>query len=776
MALSRSIRSFLFILLFVYNTNAAPGTSLPHLGRRDDAETAVLGENTTALEPVVPPEVDPKDFSIFELDTHVMLAWAGSPGSEPGTKRMRKRDDGIFSQANFTFQYPVVPLDHSKFVSTVTCTKGTLTGVISHTAAYNYAKSQWKGSKKIIFITSTDGCGEDHANDLFLAQSITFFDDTNIFVAKGATTEYADVYERFTLNWGPLGTLNVRRALDKRAMFEPHALDKRGTSTYTLEWNRYLHDADPDSGMPGPDPDAPWDSAAKLIEWGSEGGEKDDSYAKGEVADPNGHHKRGDNSSLIERDLSYGLVLYCVECGFSGKAQLTGTIEASILSGITVAEVGFQAQFKAGLNLGLKAFVKYEKEWSKDFIEITIGSFGIYKLFEVGPYIGVGIEAGITIEATGTLLIGASVEWENIDILVDFLDDSRSHSNGLKPVFKPRSEATGELKLEASLGLPVSAGVKLGILFDYWTLKGGVRDTPSVVLEGSFEANAVLDDNGDISTSIEGDCYGIAWNIHFENALDAFYQWDDDEAVKFPLIEPLKSDPIAEGCIGYVNDGTGGGGSGSDDIGMTGNGIGGGGSGIFGSRLGSKPLPAIDPTAAKKTKPKSNTKSTKQKSTTQSNNSKSSGKKTSSSKTTGKTNSKPATNKKPQASKNKHVKTTTTTKPKATVAAKKISPTCTPYVITNAKPPSQTACNRSVTRARAPTKSIISTTASVKSVSACAETCLKNKQCMSFGYNTDKSCQLYSKVLKSLGVAPGKGKTTSSFNDRNCYAYSKCSK
>jgi hypothetical protein len=557
-------------------------------------------------------------------------------------------------------------------------------------------------------------------------------------------------------------------------MFEPHALDKRisGSGTWSFAWSRYLTDDD----LLGLDEDAPWENAAKLVQWGKEGGEEDDSYAKGEVSDPNGHHKRGDNSSLAERDLSYGLALYCVECGFGGSASLTGTLEAGIFSGIEVAQIQFNAQFKAGLNLGLKAFVKYEKEWSHDFIDVSLWSFGITGLVTVDPYIGVGIAAGLGIEATGTLLIGASVEWENIDVLVDLLDDSNSHSNGLTPVFKPRSEATGELKLEARLGLPVSVGVKLNVLFGVWEAKGGIMDTPAVVLEGSFEASAELGDDGEITGGIEGDCYGIAWNIHFENSLDAFIQFGDNEPDKTPLIDVMKSDPIAEGCIGYVNDGTGSGGSGGDDVGMSGNGLGNGGSGLFASRPGSNPVPIFDPSSAKKTSPKSNTKSTKQKATTQSNSSKSSGKKATSSKDDGKkkNNSKPAvTAKKPQSSKNKQVKATTTTK--ATSTAKKTSPACTPSAITNSKPPSRTTCKKSVSRARAPSKSIISTTASVKSVSACAETCLKNKQCMSFGYNKDKSCQLYSQVLKSLGVTSGKGKATSSFYDRNCFVESKCS-
>lgn len=313
-------------------------------------------------------------------------------------------------------------------------------------------------------------------------------------------------------------------------------------------------------------------------------------------------------------------------------------------------------------------------------------------------------------------------------------------------------------------------------MFDYWEVKGGVRDTPSVVLEGSFEANAALDDDGNINTNVVGDCYGIAWNIHFERALDAFYQWSDESLNKYPLIEPLKSDPIAEGCIGYVNDGTGSGASAGNEVGMSGNGLG-SGSGMFGTRPGSKPVPIFDPKAAK-TEAKSQAKSAKQKATTQSKSSKDSGKKASSSKadtkkTTATKTKPPTTSKKPQSSKTKPTKATATKK--ATATANKASAACTPSAIANSKSPSRTICNRVVTKARAPSESVIGTT-SGKSASACAQTCLRNKQCLSFGYNKNKSCQLYGKNFKGLGVTSGKGDTTSSFYDRNCFVYSKCSK
>lgn len=287
-----------------------------------------------------------------------------------------------------------------------------------------------------------------------------------------------------------------------------------------------------------------------------------------------------------------------------------------MFGGIEVAQIQFNAQFKAGLNLGLKAFIKYEKEWTYLVGEINPWSFGIALLCTVVLYIGLDVKAGMSIEATGTLLIGASVEWENIDILIDLVNSGNSHTNGLSPVFKHTAEATGELKMEASLGLLASVGVELKLLSGLWEAKGGVVDTPSVVLEGSFEMSATVTDDGEILANIDGDCYGFAWNIHFENSLDAFVTIGKSTTT-IPLIDPLKSDPIAQGCIGYVNDGTGDDGS-DDEGGMSGTGMNCSGSGLFADCVGSQPAPVFDPTFKKKTGKKADTKSTKKKGTAQS--------------------------------------------------------------------------------------------------------------------------------------------------------------
>ncbi|EWY82031.1 hypothetical protein FOYG_14154 [Fusarium oxysporum NRRL 32931] len=306
--------------------------------------------------------------------------------------------------------------------------------------------------------------------------------------------------------------------------------------------------------------------------------------------------------------------------------------------------------------------------------------------------------------------------------------------------------------MEVSLGLLASVGVELKLLSELWEAKGGVVNTPSVVLEGSFEMGATVTDDGETLADIDGDCYGIAWNIHFENSLDAFVTIGKNTTT-IPPIDPLKSDPIAQGCIGYVNDGTCDDGS-DDEGGMSGTGMNCSGSSLFADCVGSQPAPVFDPTSEKKTGKKPDTKSTKQNGTAQSKSS-SSGTSSVLTATTKNTKATQAANKKVNPA-------------KAFITSKKASPACNPAAIANIKTPPRSVCKRNVAKARVPSKSIIDIASSVKSVNTCTEICLKSKKCMSFGYGEDKTCQVYRKNFKSLGVTFGRGKQSSLFYDRKC--------
>jgi hypothetical protein len=202
------------MLLFGASSMAAPHAGKPRVDRRDDPISSGVDGPTTNLEPVIPPEVDQDALSILALDTHVDLAWAGTP-ADAGTKRMLKRAGSVLAQAALTFAYPTVPLDHSSFVSGVSCSGDTLTGTLTSTA-YAYAKKQWSGAPDILFVTSVDGCGAKDANDLFHATKIAFSDSGKTFSATGSSAVYKDVATRFTLTWGNVGSSNLRRAIDKR--------------------------------------------------------------------------------------------------------------------------------------------------------------------------------------------------------------------------------------------------------------------------------------------------------------------------------------------------------------------------------------------------------------------------------------------------------------------------------------------------------------------------------------------------------------------------------
>ena len=141
----------------------------------------------------------------------------------------------------------------------------------------------------------------------------------------------------------------------------PRLFSVGDSPSFSFSWGEELTD------LLDEDDDAPWDNAALLFKWGPEGGEPDDSYEKGENSKPNGHHKRSNVTDLAtrdldNRDLDYGLALYCVDCGFSGTATIWGSlyVEVDILPpsiSLTTLQAGFDATFQAGLNLGLEALI-----------------------------------------------------------------------------------------------------------------------------------------------------------------------------------------------------------------------------------------------------------------------------------------------------------------------------------------------------------------------------------------------------------------------------------
>lgn len=194
----------------------------PH-ERRDDLPTGagnttvVSNETQAILDPVIPPDVNPDDLSILNLDHQATLTWAGTSADNTtsATPRLLRREGAVFTQANLTFNFPVIPLDHSSFVSGVSCTGGQLTATLSD-KAYTYAKKLWSRADTLVFVTSADSCGVDSADDFFKASSVSFSDASKTFTASGASQPIQNVAKNMNLKWGDLGPRSVKRAIDKR--------------------------------------------------------------------------------------------------------------------------------------------------------------------------------------------------------------------------------------------------------------------------------------------------------------------------------------------------------------------------------------------------------------------------------------------------------------------------------------------------------------------------------------------------------------------------------
>lgn len=111
-------------------------------------------------------------------------------------------------------RYPVVALDHSAFITAVSCSSGKLHGTLSK-SAFGYAQQQWSKVGRIVFVTSVSGCGVDASNDYFVANSIAFTSSTSKFTATGASAMLQSIVADYQLDWGHVGTTNVRRGADK---------------------------------------------------------------------------------------------------------------------------------------------------------------------------------------------------------------------------------------------------------------------------------------------------------------------------------------------------------------------------------------------------------------------------------------------------------------------------------------------------------------------------------------------------------------------------------
>ncbi|KAK5170994.1 uncharacterized protein LTR77_004138 [Saxophila tyrrhenica] len=520
--------------------------AVPHYEKRQASASATV--DTAAgptLEPVLPPQQDTSDLNIINPDKAVQLAYAGV-----STGPLTKRDDSvILVEFDFTFKYPTVALDHSDYITSVSCSSdGELTAQINDADAYALAKESWGPLGDLILITAVEACGGDAQNDLFLATAVDFDDSDNSFTASGSHVTFHDALRTMDVKWGnaPSDTLTKRFAHQRRD--EPDE-----TATATLDIGYMI------SEQVSAAEDAPWPGAVLLASWGLDDKEEGESK-KRDLASTTELAVRGED----EGGFDAGLNIYCVDCGVKGSIIVTGMLSWGFFDGITLAQVRMSGNMYAGMYLGLEMFAVYKKEYEKNLIKKSLNPWTVPGLIDFGPYVRLAVSAGIEIKAEGTLLIGASATWGNFEAFMDLISgESSSSTSGFTPVIDRKAEAEVSLSAEATLGMPIGIGVGISILdlfTDSLSIGCELTDTPGIKAEASYSFSVGKDEEEEE----EDTCSGIDWSIKLENKLGfsviGAYNgyWD--------LIEPYESEPLADGCITFGDDdGNNDGGDDNDD-------------------------------------------------------------------------------------------------------------------------------------------------------------------------------------------------------------------
>jgi hypothetical protein len=227
------------------------------------------------------------------------------------------------------------------------------------------------------------------------------------------------------------------------------------------------------------------------------------------------HNFAGNNS---DDTASYSVNIFCVDCGITGSIDLYGNLEFD-LTGITDIDVGISADLTVGAALGIDANVTLSKTF-----ETTLFKKGIPELCSgtflcIGPYVQLDAATTLEIDAEGTLLIGGSFAFTDSSVDLYIAGGSSTESNW-SPVFTPEFEASGDITITASFGLPVSIGVGIQVLDDLFNEDLALVATPAIGVSAEVAASVSLTSDG-VTAEVEdtNGCTGIYIQGFYEDTL-----------------------------------------------------------------------------------------------------------------------------------------------------------------------------------------------------------------------------------------------------------------
>ncbi|GAM83012.1 hypothetical protein ANO11243_009980 [Dothideomycetidae sp. 11243] len=238
-----------------------------------------------------------------------------------------------------------------------------------------------------------------------------------------------------------------------------------------------------------------------------------------------------------------GIEMFCVNCGIRGDFKLTGTIDVSILHGVTAASIALAGNLEADIALGAEARAKFEENFAVGIPASPLISFTIPDVVTVSPIISVEVDLYMKIDAVAQVVIGGSLKWPNVAGSLDFLSPLNSFAAGFSPTVDLSDPfgANGTVAMTAGLGLPVALGVDLSLLDGKYNYNVLLKDTPTLNMSASYSVE--IDDNGIIVNNGDG-CYGVDWSVGMTNKLEF------DAGSYKKVLWSVGSPDMLSGCFG----------------------------------------------------------------------------------------------------------------------------------------------------------------------------------------------------------------------------------
>lgn len=231
-----------------------------------------------------------------------------------------------------------------------------------------------------------------------------------------------------------------------------------------------------------------------------------------------------------------GIDIWCVDCRFKGAFSATGSIQASLSSGVSKALVTLSGDsIEGNIGIGVDAFAMYNTGSTKDLYVLPLGGWSIPGIIQLGPKLVLSASTDLTVQAMGQLYVAYNLKWDEIRTQYDFKTGTGS-SQGWTPQIQSTVRAAGSVAATASLGLPMTLNFNLAIL-NTFKFDANVSNIPALVASSALS----------LSNTGAFPCQGLGIALNFVDNLQlsvTSFQPKQLEAFNLPVASTCISVPL----------------------------------------------------------------------------------------------------------------------------------------------------------------------------------------------------------------------------------------